>query len=623
MSGYRGSDSVGKPNIDNCDSCQEMMRDIRPSSPSSHGNKTGRKGDPRMHRAVAARLADPSLSLFEALRAGGFDYTIDEDAQALDTDKVTLGQRKNQLSRRIRLAKKQAEQQPYKASNGAHASPVKYGSETHHTNGSTDNSGKGNAYQSSQASPASSTHGFVTSETSRGLKRSAAAMAQTKGGLLSDSSDVFLGATESAEGDRPLLMAKNHPDYKPLIITRKSGHSGTPAVEPVQPALFHRDQRQQAAATNPPEPGYPPLHNQHQHPQIQQMQSQSQPTIPHQQQPAQAPVVPLGIAPYQQLAMQLYGFNPAIAGNALSHGAPVGNQVASTILNHHASGVATASLTATAQSIGMTLEQLALSLSQSNNLAQVLNSITTNSDDKKSKQEGLALHLFQNEHKSVYTRVMLLAGYPLEEAAEGTEAHLNFALKAWEEEGKRLRQLARKKGLESSVHRDIESHAHQHSHDHEAASPTLAAVAAAEGSNELDALNGGCCFGDGRHVHRLEGCGHTAIVHQPKGGAVHIDFLVGDKIECYQDTKPVAPDNASTAKALSAWPSKYRCEDLSCETQCSDGISHRHSDECKVQNAPKILDRESIDLQSDEWNLPTGEGKLDEPLLGLFKLTSD
>ena len=35
--------------------------------------KSGRKSDPRMDRAVEAKLADPTLSLIDALRAGGFD----------------------------------------------------------------------------------------------------------------------------------------------------------------------------------------------------------------------------------------------------------------------------------------------------------------------------------------------------------------------------------------------------------------------------------------------------------------------------------------------------------------------------------------------------------------------
>ena len=68
----------------------------------------GRKGDPRMHRAVGARIADPTISLFDALRAGGFNYPLDAKTKSsgmynvVDDDGVQLGQRKNQLSRRLR-----------------------------------------------------------------------------------------------------------------------------------------------------------------------------------------------------------------------------------------------------------------------------------------------------------------------------------------------------------------------------------------------------------------------------------------------------------------------------------------------------------------------------------------
>ena len=61
-----------------------------------------------MHKAVAARLANPSLSLYEALCIGGFDYSENDDKSVTDERKVTLGQRKNQLSRRLRLAPKES-----------------------------------------------------------------------------------------------------------------------------------------------------------------------------------------------------------------------------------------------------------------------------------------------------------------------------------------------------------------------------------------------------------------------------------------------------------------------------------------------------------------------------------
>mmetsp|Transcript_8047 Transcript_8047/g.11674 ORF Transcript_8047/g.11674 Transcript_8047/m.11674 type:complete len:472 (-) Transcript_8047:11-1426(-) len=77
------------------------------SKDSNAASKLGRKGDPRMHRAVAARLANPELSLLDALREGGFGIPMNgnSDTMVVDFDGVTLGQRKNQLSRRLRLAK--------------------------------------------------------------------------------------------------------------------------------------------------------------------------------------------------------------------------------------------------------------------------------------------------------------------------------------------------------------------------------------------------------------------------------------------------------------------------------------------------------------------------------------
>jgi len=72
----------------------------------------GRHGDPRMHRAVAARLMNPELSLLESLIEGGFIFpdgtegSGKSDRNIYDSDRVLLCQRKNQLSRRLRLAKK-------------------------------------------------------------------------------------------------------------------------------------------------------------------------------------------------------------------------------------------------------------------------------------------------------------------------------------------------------------------------------------------------------------------------------------------------------------------------------------------------------------------------------------
>ena len=77
--------------------------------------KNGRKGDPRMRNAVIARLNNPELTLHEALIAGGFNFPPhDKNDKSSkysiqDPDGALLGQRKNQLSRRLREAKTRIE----------------------------------------------------------------------------------------------------------------------------------------------------------------------------------------------------------------------------------------------------------------------------------------------------------------------------------------------------------------------------------------------------------------------------------------------------------------------------------------------------------------------------------
>eukprot|EP01083_Nonionella_stella_P227298 806577_1 len=75
--------------------------------------KSGRKSDPRMDKAVQAKLDDPSLPLLDALREGGFIFPAIDDSSTpqyavVDSDNVKITQRKNQLLRRIRTAKKKA-----------------------------------------------------------------------------------------------------------------------------------------------------------------------------------------------------------------------------------------------------------------------------------------------------------------------------------------------------------------------------------------------------------------------------------------------------------------------------------------------------------------------------------
>ena len=177
-------------------------------------NKSGRKGDPRMHRAVAARLADPALTLFEALRAGGFDYAVDDDATAIDRESVTLGQRKNQLSRRLRLAKRgEHEYHPGGGDTGS-VGPTSGGGSA---GGSTchGGGGEGRGKKRSSGNGGSSRH--------HNHHHRQYSHPTHNPGLLDDIDDSEF--QPSAPEPAPArIKAKHHPDYRgPIIVLPRSG----------------------------------------------------------------------------------------------------------------------------------------------------------------------------------------------------------------------------------------------------------------------------------------------------------------------------------------------------------------------------------------------------------------
>ena len=134
---------------------------------------------------------------------------------------------------------------------------------------------------------------------------------------------------------------------------------------------------------------------------------------------------------------------------------------------------------------------------------------------------------------------------------------------------------------------------------------------------------------DAQHVHRLEGqCGHRAIIHQPKEGTAHIDFVVGDQVECFHGIEPLGKNSDQVA-----WPSKYKCSDVpagtsnneSTTTSCIKNNPSMAEIMEKLESSgsqilePKIYQLKDIDLDDAEWQLDN-TGTIDEGLAGLFKL---
>jgi hypothetical protein len=293
-----------------------------------------------------------------------------------------------------------------------------------------------------------------------------------------------------------------------------------------------------------------------------------------------------------------------------------------------ASAVAISSLSASAQSMGMTFEQLAMALASSpTNLAKVLTE--SSGGDAIAKQQELALHLYETESKALYSKCMLMAGIDPRICQPNSPAHLQFALKAWQEEGKRLHDLMGRglgdpplnfaidkssnksnkehssssgKGSDNgSTKQHGHSHAHGHDHSH--------------GHKDHDKHDEDC--GQVRHVHRLDGqCGHKAIIHQPKNGGAHIDFVIGNKVECYHGIEPLGNNFDSV------WPSRYNCTDFdeNCSNKCeSTRLNEALSKEDSTNSEPKIIQLSDINLQDPEWNYDV-TGSIDGGVMGLFKL---
>jgi len=539
---------------------QQSSHSSQGGQQQQHHSSKGRKGDPRMHKAVQARLERPEISLFQALQVGGFDYPTDEDAGYADSENVTLGQRKNQLSRRLRLAKK------------------------HLAEGFPNAVNQSNGEVSDSHNP---TVPLPSMNHLPNLKRGPSVTEET-------------ASPEQEAADRSRSrMAKNHPQFNPLFVPRvppmlSSGNGNGGTGNKSSNSQAH----QQAA---------PP-------------QFRASMTASSEGNEA------FGM-PFQQLP-------PIVPGQRQSHRSqnPQPNQRQSMVKNPSssaaayapgASGVAIASLIRTATSVGLSLEQLALALGNSATLGHVLE------ETGMEKQHEIALNLHENKAGALYRESMLLAGYEQDECQDGSSTHLQFSLAAWQSEGKRLQSLMEQSQVEepplevesapktgpaaatngNSSRSSHSDHGHEHGHSH--------------GHNHGTAEDGGDCYMDGRHIHRLEGkCGHKAILHQPLNGTAHIDFLVGNKVECYQHSHPIAPTNTTN---ISVWPSKYKCgemEGCSAQSACNEMTApHNHSEgSCSSVVSPRILELHDIDFDGKEWNSDFADGQIDETLLGLFKL---
>jgi hypothetical protein len=580
--------------------------------------QTGRKGDPRMHRAVQARLANPTITLLEALQLGGFDYSSDvNDANVVDSENVTLGQRKNQLSRRLRLATKH---NPIAVASGSSRSkalsliPVE----------SLGSASMANTNVVMESHVAKLLADVAQASSSSGSKRrwvsGHESQQDPRAGVLHTSG---IASHRTSGGDA--ISAKDHG-----TAAAAAAEHAPRDISSVSDLLSDTKEEQVAVVHSPDSP----------------------PSRPAAAAPANRTAVLVSAESSEKTRRRRKTCN-----------AP--NDV---------SAIASLQQTETTASMGPTLDQLALLLRNNNIVSETLapRSSSTAAVPGTTTQYDLAVALLQTEQRASCTKSMLLAGYAPDVAQdEHSPSYMQVALTAWQLEGQRLQSLAKtchaqsssghevkKSSIQSSTrtsngisaardtaddtlkvtpdgrssstdcladqcrhgHDDSEQHPHHHGAHHrvdmapqvERADPSSSTTAITITSPDLECVNE-----TNRHIHRLGGkCGHIPILHQPAGGLPHIDFVVGDQVECYQGIQALSQDLL--------WPSSFCCEDLSCPDSCKEDVippkpkdhEHKHA-ECIIGGDPKVFDLNELNLDGVEWNLDFANG---DSLMGLFKL---
>lgn len=553
-----------------------------------------------MHKAVAARLANPSLSLYEALCIGGFDYSENDDKSVLDSKKVTLGQRKNQLSRRLRLARKQGAGENKNSSTGINR--ALFDGNVGNRNGTTRKKVQidDNKHPEGKQDDHLSTLGHN----------------RTKMELINE-----LG-THSYNNN------SNGRNGEAMGTQQQKRHRFTKCLNST---TFERTCTMASAMNQK-------LNGQYLH------QGWPLATLPHMGGDGTPNSLPM--------AGSTQGLNYS---SSQYYTPQMSNRIADQTVQrfqHGSSAVALSSLAATAQSVGLSLDQLALTLSSNTtSLSKLVAEVR--SGDSEIKQEQMALDIYQADVKGLYSKCLLVAGVDASLAEQNTPTYVKFAMKAWEAEGKRLRSLqetiTRGKQTKSvtiassSRQRQVAPSSRQRDKDSENKENPNASNSDGENQNQnsehrnydynpnndqQEAENGNSiekgdrlkC--DARHMHRLGDCGHKAIIHQPKDGAAHIDFIVNDQIECYanNDSMSLAGRSFDTA-----WPSKYKCKDIdeSCAKNCGKSVASSLDTtwgnmESLVQE-PKVFKLSEIDTGDPEWSFDATEDA-DGGVMGLFKL---
>ena len=571
----------------------------RKSSPSKKTltyipSKLGRRGDPRMHRAVKARLENPQQSLLDALIAGGFEFTW-KDGIAYDKDKKQLGQRKNQLSRRLRLHKhnqkendsildkKLKEEYTDKklSLNYSTTTSTSGGISNRNPPGISESSKRQRGQSSSQQQSQPQTLPYIENQFSSQLALLTAQQQQQQPNF---NNPIFLQAIPPQN----LLNPNSSATIESMVQQQINPNSNVAAAISMEQQIKHVLQLQQT--------------------QNQKLTNNNNMT---------------NITSMSNLMNNKNDNNGDINtnNNVINNSNNIKNHDANIYFNP--AFQSEIKVAAPTSSTLMSATDTTTNKKYNNN-NDMSNPLTSNYpaavQDKGDKLKKLqhALDIYRLESSSLIKRCMITAGFTYDETDECDEMYLLFSEFALENERKRIdrmrlrmnknpmafynngnhvhhrstgggdgnsscssglnsvvekmNEINQKQTLFGSINPDqlfdlqkqsnpvssflhadlgtVQEKAQEHSHDHNH-----------QHSNHDDTGGGGgdderkVSLCNNQHIHRLEGkCGHKAIIHKPADGNAHIDFVVDGKIECYAQCQPKMVDSDA------CWLSKRKCE---------------------------------------------------------------
>ena len=372
-----------------------------------------------MNAAVAAKLKDPDLPLFHALRIGGFRFPCNEDASTLDNTGITLGQRKNQLARRLRAIRKRE--------NEARGGEQLVAGQS---------SQRGTSNEPQKLPNPSSVHDsrkYHGNPSGRGMKRPAASLYTASlddplQDLLCDPKNTT--SAQNNDADRQALfhplsisllslpeasanpVELQHPTINPNTLFTHQNRSASTAPAKIPNQIFLSTDMLSIVGRNAPSATDQTSRGRHEGKEGDEATSGRSTTSTH---------LLFNQGPYSISTATSSSNNPTTLGNSLYQSAA-------------ANAAAAANANANIMGGG-------LPLTNSQFVPHPLQRAATATGPFFEEKEAFALQLFRQELKSLYRRSMLAAGFSMENTSAESQHFRRFAFFAWKNECERLQEI--------------------------------------------------------------------------------------------------------------------------------------------------------------------------------------